>query len=50
MKQLTIAAIILGGMAADGAAAAPVKGDMEKGKQIVSQVCVACHGMDGNPA
>jgi len=48
VKQLTIAAFILGGMATDGAAAAPPKGDAEKGKQIVSQICVACHGLDGN--
>lgn len=48
MKQLTIAAFILGGMASDGAVAAPPKGDAEKGKQIVSQICVACHGLDGN--
>lgn len=47
MKQLTIAMIILGGMAAQHAVAAP-KGDAEKGKQIVAQVCLACHGMDGN--
>lgn len=47
MKQLTIAMIILGAMAAQHAVAAP-KGDAEKGKQIVAQVCLACHGMDGN--
>lgn len=47
MKQLTIAMIILGSMAAQHAVAAP-KGDAEKGKQIVAQVCLACHGMDGN--
>lgn len=48
MKQLTIAAMVAGSFAADAALAAPPKGDVEKGKQIVSQVCVACHGMDGN--
>lgn len=30
------------------AAAAPPKGDPEKGRQIASQVCMACHGVDGN--
>lgn len=48
MKQLTIAAIVAGSFAADAALAAPPKGDMEKGKHIVAQICVACHGMDGN--
>ncbi len=47
MKQLTIAMIILGSMAVQHAVAAP-KGDAEKGKQIVAQLCIACHGMDGN--
>lgn len=28
--------------------AAPPKGDPEKGRQIAAQVCVACHGLDGN--
>lgn len=28
--------------------AAPPKGDPEKGKAIAAQVCVACHGLDGN--
>lgn len=29
-------------------AAPPVKGDAKKGEAIASQVCVACHGADGN--
>lgn len=29
-------------------AALPLKGDPEKGRQIASQVCLACHGLDGN--
>ncbi|WP_238787541.1 c-type cytochrome [Thiospirillum jenense] len=28
--------------------AAPVTGDIEKGKQKVAQICNACHGLDGN--
>lgn len=32
---------------AQGAAPAP-KPDPERGKQIASTVCIACHGMDGN--
>lgn len=47
MKQLTIAMIVLGSVTAQAAVAAP-KGDAEKGKQIVAQLCIACHGMDGN--
>jgi cytochrome c553 len=40
---------MLAGVAAScPAAAAPPKGDPEKGKQIASQVCLACHGVDGN--
>ena len=48
MKHLSIAAFIIGGVAAGDALAAPPKFDAEKAKQIISQVCVACHGMDGN--
>jgi cytochrome c553 len=44
---LALAAMTLAGSAL--AAAAPVgKGDPVKGKQIVDQVCAACHGADGN--
>jgi len=36
---------------AQGAAPAPAaKPDLERGKQIASTVCVACHGADGNSA
>lgn len=47
-KHFSTAVIIVAGMAAAGASAAPPKADVEKAKQIVSQVCVGCHGMDGN--
>ncbi len=33
---------------AQGAAPAPAKPDLERGKQIAATVCVACHGADGN--
>lgn len=48
MKYLSIMAFIIGSMAAGSALAAPPKADLEKAKLFVSQVCVACHGMDGN--
>jgi cytochrome c553 len=35
---------------AQGAAPAAAKPDLERGKQIASTVCVACHGADGNSA
>ncbi len=48
MKQWVILAALVGLSAPWGAVAAPPKGDPEKGKQIASQVCLACHGVDGN--
>lgn len=48
MKQWVILAAIVGLTAPWGAVAAPPKGDPEKGRPIASQVCVACHGIDGN--
>lgn len=49
MKHLLcVTAILIGSAAAGGALAAAPKDDVKKVKQIVSQVCVACHGMDGN--
>lgn len=49
MKQKVLlalaAATLAGSVAAQGAAP---KGDPVKGKQIVQQVCAACHGIDGN--
>lgn len=48
MKQFVTLAVMVGLMAHQGAMAAPPKGDPEKGKQIASQVCLACHGVDGN--
>jgi cytochrome c553 len=40
--------MLLGVTAYCTAVAAPPKGDPEKGKQIATQVCLACHGVDGN--
>ena len=49
MKQFIVTTAMLAGAGLSCAvAAAPPKGDPEKGKQIVSQVCLACHGVDGN--
>lgn len=49
MKQFVVTAVMLVGAAVSGVAvAAPPKGDPEKGKLIASQVCLACHGVDGN--
>lgn len=48
MKQSVILAVMVGLAAPWWVVAAPPKGDLEKGKQIASQVCLACHGIDGN--
>lgn len=48
MKYLNIAAMVAAGLTAGTVQAVPPKGDAEKGKQIVSQICIACHGIDGN--
>lgn len=48
MKQFNIAAMAVAGLLAGSVQAAPLKGDAEKGKQLVAQVCIACHGADGN--
>ena len=49
MKQFIVSTAMLVGVTASCATvAAPPKGDPEKGKQIASQVCLACHGVDGN--
>jgi cytochrome c553 len=47
----TIGALIVlaaGGLAGTEAAAQTAKPDVPKGQQIAGQVCVACHGNDGN--
>lgn len=48
VKQISIFATMLAVTASNWAEAAPPVGDPEKGRQIGSQVCVACHGIDGN--
>ena len=50
MKHLSIAAFIIGGIAAGSVLAVQPEANTntEKARQIVSQVCIACHGMDGN--
>lgn len=46
MKWFALLAAMLAATASSSAA--PPEGDPEKGRQIASQVCVACHGIDGN--
>ena len=41
-------AVVYAGAALAAAPAAPAKPDLERGKQIASTVCAACHGPDGN--
>lgn len=49
MKHQSILAFIMYGSLATGSSwAAQPEANAEKAKQIVSQVCIACHGMDGN--
>jgi cytochrome c553 len=43
-----LAATLLPAAAAAQEAAAPAKIDLAKAQQIVTQVCAACHGADGN--
>jgi cytochrome c553 len=47
LKQLVIGFLALS-VAWSAFAAPPVKGDAKKGATIVTQVCSACHGPDGN--
>lgn len=48
MKHFAIIAAIIAVATPRWAEAAAPKGDPEKGRQIASQVCLACHGTDGN--
>ncbi len=49
VRWLVLLAVSLLGASGAFAQSAP-KGDPSKGKAIVSQVCVACHALDGNSA
>lgn len=44
MKRLTLLALVL----AAGAVSAAPKADVEKGKQVATTICAACHAADGN--
>ena len=44
MKRLTLLALVL----AAGAVSAAPKADDEKGKQVATTICAACHAADGN--
>lgn len=48
MNRVSSAALVAAMVFSGGAWAAPPKGDAEKGKQLAGQVCIACHGLDGN--
>lgn len=48
MKLLTLLFSVLAVTLSGWAEAAPPKGDPDKGRLIASQVCVVCHGLDGN--
>lgn len=49
MRQFIVTTAMLAGVTVScTVAAAPSKGDAAKGKQIASQVCLVCHGVDGN--
>jgi len=48
VNHLRIAAFILCGFVMGATQAAPPDANVEKAQQIVSQLCFACHGMDGN--
>ncbi|HUP28547.1 MAG TPA: c-type cytochrome [Usitatibacter sp.] len=43
-------ALVYASVVAGAAPAAPAKADLERGKQIATTVCAACHGADGNSA
>lgn len=47
MKQFVITFLALS-IACNALAAPPIKGDAKRGATIVTQVCAACHGPDGN--
>jgi len=47
-KALVLVAACVIGASAGAAETPAAKPDLAKAKQIVSTVCVACHGMDGN--
>jgi len=48
LKQLVITLVLGLAMAFPARAAPPVKGDPSKGGKIAGEVCIACHGADGN--
>ena len=53
MKRLMLLAAVIGAWPvaiAHAAGEAPAKPDLAKAKSIVTQVCSACHGTDGNSA
>lgn len=45
---LAVALFVLGGVVHAADAQAPVKPDLNRGQAIATQVCAACHAVDGN--
>jgi cytochrome c553 len=43
-------ALVYASLAAAADAPAPAKPDLERGKQVATTICAACHGPDGNSA
>ena len=53
MNRLLLLALLVGPALAAAQAPAPAanaKADLERGRQLATQVCAACHGADGNSA
>ena len=53
MNRLLLLALMVGPALAAAQAPAPAanaKADLERGRQLATQVCAACHGADGNSA
>jgi cytochrome c553 len=45
---LALIGLFYAALAVSAASEAPAKPDLERGKQVASAVCAACHGADGN--
>lgn len=50
MKRFMVLPLAFAALSVNAAEQAAAKPDLKKGQQIASQVCVACHGADGNSA
>jgi len=50
MKRFMVLPVALAALSVNAAQPPAAKPDLNKGQQIASQVCVACHSVDGNSA